>query len=992
MEKKKIIVSSILSLMTVTSLLPTVNAANDIKLRSQLYRVDNENNIIARVEPNTSLEDFKLKFNIFDGENIKVYLDDTKETELTAESEGFVGTGMILQYTDANGETKDFLISVIGDFDGDGLMNQIELGNLIRHIVGIEDAQLTGIKLISADIDNNNLVDQRDISKIIRYISADILDADTPDIEGPTVSIEVESQNTDGITIKVVAEDDGRGMDTVPEYSFYIKKEDEETYTKVETTSDGTYKFEGLEADTNYNIKVVTEDKCGNIGEKIISYKTDAMPELNLSIEVNIDDKTATATVTNSDETKDLSNIVSYKYGIKVTGEDDSTYVETDEVATSQCIFSELVEGRNYTIKVTAKDASNNVTTKEASVLVGDNIPPVVTAEVTAKTSNSISIAAEATDIGGMPETPSYKYYIKGANDEEFVLKKQTTNSTYTFTNLTQDTEYVVKVETEDSSHNSASNTLTAKTEKVKDLNEDNVEFTFSSNELTNENVVVTVDTETEGYTIQTSQDGVNWENTPSQTFTENGTIYIRMVDENGQVGTVVTKTISLLDKLAPTGSMSLTNTTNSIRVVVTAADQEATNEYGKSGIKGYYYSKDGGETYTTLQTNNIYEFTNLYQSTDYEIKVKVEDNAGNVTVLSQSNQTQTIPMGTITVSSVVWNPTTHKASVAINTTATGYQLQYSSDSPNWTNINSGERTEEFEVGTTIYARLWDGYNESSDAYASLKITDNEKPADPTIQVTTGTIGEEDWYRSDVAVQIIPGADNQSGVKKVTYALSGATTLQETDIPSNGIVNITADGTTTINAYTYDNADNKSSKVTLTVKKDAGKPTILNTTSVTTSTITINATDTMSGIVGYTVTEDATEPTTFTECDNTQTLNVTVDSREENKDYYVWVKDEAGNISAYQKVTTLTIPTGTITINDIAWNANTDKASVTIRTTATGFTLQYSTDRVHWTNITSGNKTSEYPVNTTIYARLWDGHNESSDTYASLKITEADRP
>ena len=53
-----------------------------------------------------------------------------------------------------NGE-EQYQISVIGDFDSDGRIKQVEITKLIRHVVGLKEYQLTGVYLKSADLNNN---------------------------------------------------------------------------------------------------------------------------------------------------------------------------------------------------------------------------------------------------------------------------------------------------------------------------------------------------------------------------------------------------------------------------------------------------------------------------------------------------------------------------------------------------------------------------------------------------------------------------------------------------------------------------------------------------------------------------------------------------------------------------------------------------------------------------------------------------------------------
>ncbi len=62
---------------------------------------------------------------------------------------------------------------------------------------------------------------------------------------------------------------------------------------------------------------------------------------------------------------------------------------------------------------------------------------------------------------------------------------------------------------------------------------------------------------------------------------------------------------------------------------------------------------------------------------------------------------------------------------------------------------------------------------------------------------------------------ITPGTDSGSGVDRTTYILSGATTVSETTYTGN--ITISNVGTTTITAYTYDNADNRSTAATASV-------------------------------------------------------------------------------------------------------------------------------------------------------------------------------
>jgi len=154
---------------------------------------------------------------------------------------------------------------------------------------------------------------------------------------------------------------------------------------------------------------------------------------------------------------------------------------------------------------------------------------------------------------------------------------------------------------------------------------------------------------------------------------------------------------------------------------------------------------------------------------------------------------------------------------------------------------------------------------------------------------------------------------------------------------------------------------------------DKTKPQVGSATA-TTNSITINATDEASGIIGYALTTTNTEPTQFTVVSNKESLEVTVEKQKQETTYYVWVKDQAGNVSASKstatgKVTDLTAANVKFTYNPSGWT-NKD-VTATASTTVTGFTLQTSKDGSNW----SSTATQTYSSNGKIYARLWDGTN-----------------
>ena len=168
---------------------------------------------------------------------------------------------------------------------------------------------------------------------------------------------------------------------------------------------------------------------------------------------------------------------------------------------------------------------------------------------------------------------------------------------------------------------------------------------------------------------------------------------------------------------------------------------------------------------------------------------------------------------------------------------------------------------------------------------------------------------------------------------------------------------------------------------------DKIKPVITGVTA-TTNTIKITATDEASGICAYAISESSTMPTKFTVVDSTKIFNKIIENKKQSTKYYVWVKDQAGNVSEVASTTTGTVAgltdantTFSKTPND--WT-NKD-VTVTASTTEKNFALQTKKDNGEWQ--TTGTQT--FTENGTIYARLWDGINAGAET--KLNVTNIDK-
>jgi len=213
---------------------------------------------------------------------------------------------------------------------------------------------------------------------------------------------------------------------------------------------------------------------------------------------------------------------------------------------------------------------------------------------------------------------------------------------------------------------------------------------------------------------IETTPDG------SKEVVTDNGFVANISQNEDGKIEIIVNgKEINLPPKIS---NINVSSTSNSISIEVeTKRSEDATYIY--------YYRENAVGEYKKLDENknNTYIIENIFQDKKYDIKVEVKNENGTIEK-EITVSTGKVPVGAITIDNIEWNSTSHKATVTITTSETAYKLQYaiSKDGP-WNEIESGAKTSEYELKTTIYARLFDGTNESK-TYASMQITEKIPP------------------------------------------------------------------------------------------------------------------------------------------------------------------------------------------------------------------------------------------------------------------------
>jgi len=657
---------------------------------------------------------------------------------------------------------------------------------------------------------------------------------------------------------------------------------------------------------------------------------------------------------------------------------------------------------------------------------------PVIKLISISNTSNSITVKIRTS----RNEGGKLKYYIKEYDASDYTLVKESEDETYTYEGLKQGIKYSVKIVAENANKLTSEVVGEQTTGTVIDLKEGDLEFTSEPSTWTNTNVKVTVkaNIDTKGYKLQTSKDGKKWDNTTTQICSTNGYVYARLWDGTNYGGTA-TGNVENIDKTKPqVGSatattnsiainatdeasgiigyaISTSNTTPSNFTDVTKTKTLSVEPTGyKQGTTYYVWVKDEAGNISDVKSTATGKVTDLtaanvkftYSPSGWTNKDVTVTATASTTVTGftlqtskdgqtwESKATQTYSSngkiyarlwdgtnfgGTATgnftnidkTKPVVTGATATTNKIAITATdeasgIIGYAISTSNTTPSsFTDVTKTKTLSVepigYKQGTTYYVWVKDEAGNISD----VKSTATGKVTDLTAANVKFTYSPSGWTNKDVTatasttvtgftLQTSKDGSNWSSTATQTYSSNGKIYARLWDGTNFG-------GTATGNFTNIDKT----------------KPVVTGATA-TTNKIAITATDEASGIIGYAVTTSNTAPSSFTGVASTKSLSVAPTGYKQGTTYYVWVKDQAGNVSASKstatgKVTDLTSANVKFKYSPSGWT-NTD-VTATASTTITGYTLQTSKDGETW----ESKATQTYSSNGTIYARLWDGTN-----------------
>ena len=410
---------------------------------------------------------------------------------------------------------------------------------------------------------------------------------------------------------------------TSTNYNLIEYSTDNITYTSIDTPSKNVIVTKTYTEDKDETIYF--RDEMGNLkSEKVVLSKLD---------------KTGPVITVSASSDWNTSNIVNITLEDNKSGLSGYVLTETDKEPTdwtsvtgkTATITKDVTSNKTY--YVYAKDALGNISHKEVVVSHVDTTAPIIvslTEQSGYGATSTITAVAKDTESGitGYAFTESSSEPTSWTSVDNVI-----TESTYTYKATKNGTIYfwvkdgaghivnkTITVSKVDATAPTVTLSLSDETTWTKSKT---LTMNFSENESGLAGFAVTT-TETTP-TTWTSISGTSVSKT--QSITKKGTYYVWAKDNAGLVSHV-SKTISYIDTTAPTASMTLTKTSDSITVDASSSSDT------ESGIAKYEYSIDNTTYYSSI--SSTYTFTGLSVGT-YTIYLRVTDNAGRSTTVSTS-------------------------------------------------------------------------------------------------------------------------------------------------------------------------------------------------------------------------------------------------------------------------------------------------------------------------------------------------------------------
>ncbi len=305
------------------------------------------------------------------------------------------------------------------------------------------------------------------------------------------------------------------------------------------------------------------------------------------------------------------------------------------------------------------------------------------------------------------------------------------------------------------------------------------------------------------------------------------------------------------------------------------------------------------------------------------------------------------------------------------------HHYEYRIDSGGWTGCPVGQSNVTISKGgaTTVTSRVVDGAgNAASQTSTTTVYIDNVAPAAPSVTPSTTA-----WTNQNVTVTLKDNGDTYSGVNRVEYSTNGGTFARYASA-----LTLSTHGRHTVTGRVVDNVGHVSGTASATVQIDKVAPVISAVSqtpnaSRTELTLNVTATDADSGVGGYAVTANSTPPPI-------SAFAASMPKVTQNGVWYIWARDNAGNISSSTQVRVVALdsvpPTVTVSTQrtwDAAQNwARLDAVDDNSGVTQVGWSLTANASGIAWADTTASH-TFSFLDNGSFYAYAKDAAGNVSE-------------
>ena len=606
-------------------------------------------------------------------------------------------------------------------------------------------------------------------------------------IDKQVPSIELSHTLTDwGVkdTIKIHLTDDIIGLSG---YQVTTNEEEPTDFITIENTLETTINYEVIENNTYY---VYAKDAYNHVSHKeIIIDKIDDQAPIIKSITNSSNGEWTNQEVNITIDGEDKEMGIS-KYQVKYSKTGNIWIDLTDNTDT-------FTEDLNETVYYRIIDKAGNISEEKSVDIKIDktapNKPSISNSKENTWTGSDLPITLTSDDEGSGID--HFEWYENGAWTTRALATSQNTGTiTYTVTrnetirfrvidkvgNISEESTTVVKVDkTKPSQSFSVASSTSGSNSWYKALS---IKATVSDSQSGVSSSKYCTTTSTTCTPSTTASLSNNTFTVALKTNASAQRVCVNTTDKVGNVSSTTCSSSYSVDTTNPTAKISASVSGSSIKVSASSSSDSG------SGIATYYYSKDGGKTFTT-STSNSYTFTSLADGT-YSLVVKVADKSGRVSATVSTSATVknyiylydkgtthslagswTLGKGTTVLQN--WNGTNISGTINSNNiqlNLTGFS-RYSATSSHYRAI--GYRTNNI-IDITNYSKMCLVYDLNIPSFSYNTTSTETSAAGFRFSLTSST---SDWYTgrsSDVGFWTSSGNINRSN-NTMCASLSSAT-------------------------------------------------------------------------------------------------------------------------------------------------------------------------------------------------------------------------